>query len=1254
MAGYSSNTNLLPLANISFAGSGGTRTVSLWPNPNMTGVSVVSIVVSDDEGLSTTNHFNFQVGYFSPLTSTIPITESTPRWADYDNDGDLDLYAGGKIYRNDGNLIFVVVATLEIAWRNGADWGDYDRDGDLDLVVANSSGTRIYRNNGNSTFTDIGAGLAGTSAETAAWGDYDNDGKLDLVIAGGWDQSAQSFTWLYHNDGGTFSQITNSGLSKMAMSAVTWGDLDRDGYLDIVINGLVGGSPTAWRTDVYRNKGNGTFTNLNAGLFGVREGNVSLGDYDNDGFLDILTAGFNFGSYVLYIYHNNGNNTFTEVSSNLQGEAFGDAQWVDYNNDGFLDVFVQGCAANYCDARVTTIYQSVNGTGAFTNINTGLSVTSAGSASWGDFDKDGDLDLFLAGLYRNNCPVSNSPPTTPTGLSSVLIGDNAVRLNWTKPSDAETTNAAGLSYALEISSPTLAPLYFASHADVATGSRRVPQRGRVNTNTLVLPDVPTGNYFWRVQAIDSGLAGSAFSTAGTFTITNARPTISSIPNQTTVPNRATGPIPFTVADKETAAGSLTLTGGSSDALIVAANNISFGGSGSNRTVNVTPVNGRSGTVTISVVVFDGSSLSSTTKFDVVVQTFTSVPNAFGTGADGVNAWGDFDNDGDLDAAMSIPAQSYTRIYTNSGGIFGSAVTGLPMRTQNSFAWVDYDRDGDLDLSEIGWNGGYTPTTYVYRNNGGNSFTSLSNLGFTNVADGAIAWGDFDNDGDADAFVSGDPDTYHTPNGAAGLFRNDGGTFTNTGIILPQIVNGTAAWGDLDRDGDLDLILAGQTNSYSTSAVTKIFLNNGNSTFTTAATSIPAFFRGSLALADCDKDGDLDVAYSGLATNTNRIAGVYFNNGTGTFTNSGASVLGVGDATVAWGDYDSDGLVDLVLSGGTNDFNTSATTKVYRNTGSAFTDLGGSLPGGLITKASWGDYDNDGDLDILLGSNLLKNNYNQSNTPPPAPTNLAATRLPNRDMWLSWNKPVDSQSGSNGLTYNLRIGTTPGGSQIMASESDLITGKRRLPQLGNAGTTNGWRVRLPFGTYYWSVQAVDGGFIGSPFSTEGSFVVTNRPPVAWTTESYIGEDATWSFNLVGTDPDGDALTYAISASPTNGTLTGTAPALTYRPATNFFGTDTFQFNVNDGLTNSASALVTIHVNQVDDVPSTSVSLSRGTNSLKLSVTGEPRQVYGVEVSTNLIQWDEITTLQCNATNGQAIFTESDWSSPGRFYRLHVKP
>ena len=169
------------------------------------------------------------------------------------------------------------------------------------------------------------------------------------------------------------------------------------------------------------------------------------------------------------------------------------------------------------------------------------------------------------------------------------------------------------------------------------------------------------------------------------------------------------------------------------------------------------------------------------------------------------AWGDYDNDGDLDILLtgypgSLPA--FAAIYRNDGGSFTDIEAGLQGVYFSSVAWGDYDNDGDLDILMAGSISAPERFSAIYRNDGG-TFTDID-AGLAAVSDSSVAWGDYDNDGDLDALLTG----YTGSTAIARVYRNDGGSFTDIGANLTGVSNGSVAWGDYDNDGDLDLLLTG--------------------------------------------------------------------------------------------------------------------------------------------------------------------------------------------------------------------------------------------------------------------------------------------------------------------------------------------------------------------------------------------------------------------------------------------------------------
>jgi len=364
----------------------------------------------------------------SPLVSDIGGFLGTA-WGDYDSDGYMDLFVANylnpnMLFHNDGNASFTKITTGEIvtdqAKSYSASWGDYDNDGDLDLFVANvGAGNFLYRNDGGS-FTRIKEGAIATdvgSSLSGSWGDYDNDGDLDLFVA---NDGQKNF--LYQNKGdGTFTKILpllgGAIVNDVAPSVVgLWGDYDNDDDLDLyVVNGYFSKEKNA----LYRNDLDGTFTKITTGkIVNDVEGSTggSWGDYDNDGYLDMYVCN-SVGDAPNSLYHNNGDGTFTKILAGSMVTESGHStgcSWVDYDNDGDLDLFVVNVLG-----QKNCLYRN-NGNGTFTKMNTGAIVNDTGwsyGCSWADYDNDGDQDVIVTNggfyttlknfVYRNNDNQNN-------------------------------------------------------------------------------------------------------------------------------------------------------------------------------------------------------------------------------------------------------------------------------------------------------------------------------------------------------------------------------------------------------------------------------------------------------------------------------------------------------------------------------------------------------------------------------------------------------------------------------------------------------------------------------------------------------------------------------------------------------------------------------------------------------------------------------------------------------------------------------
>jgi uncharacterized membrane protein YeaQ/YmgE (transglycosylase-associated protein family) len=1057
-------------------------------------------------------------------------------WGDYDNDGDLDLALAGdsgsgyvsRIYRNDGGAFTNVAAGLTGVHNGSLAWGDYDNDGDLDLALAGNSysgrTSRIYRNDAGA-FTDIAAGLPGVASCSLAWGDYDNDGDLDLALAGL--AGSACVSRIYRNDAGAFTDIA-AGLPGLDDCSLAWGDYDDDGDLDLALAGLAQAGDSRRISRIYRNDA-GAFADIGAGLTGVEQCSLAWGDYDNDGDLDLALAGYSDSGEVSQIYRNDGG-AFTDIAAGLTGAGWGSSvAWGDYDNDGDLDLALAGRYGS-------RIYRNDGET--FTDIDAGLTGVSDCSLAWGDYDNDGDLDLALAGdrgtdsisrIYRNDGATTNTVPLAPTGLSETLVA-GGVTLRWSAGSDAETPTD-GLSYNLRVGT-TPGGSDIVSPMAGGTGWRRLPAIGNAReVLSWTLEGLALGAYYWSVQTIDGALAGSTFAAEENFVISIG---VTAISGNTT---EAGGTATFTVTLASQPTADVTIPLSSSDlteGTVPASVTITPAQWDTGVVVAVTGVDDLiiDGDIAYSIVTGDPTStdpnydaLGAGDVGDVCVaneddESFTDIAAGLpGTAACSL-AWGDYDNDGDLDVAIAgaVSGTCVSRIYRNDAGAFTDIAAGLTGVKVCSVAWGDYDNDGDLDLALAGRDHGGASVSRIYRNDGG-AFTDIA-AGLTDVDMCSLAWGDYDNDGDLDLALAGDSGGDEVSQ----IYRNDGGAFTDIAAGLTGVQECSLAWGDYDNDGDLDLALAGS------GSVSRIYRNDAGA-FSDIAAGLPRVFDGSLAWGDYDNDADLDLALAGYS-DSGPVSRIYRNDA-GAFSDVAAGLTGVTNCSLAWGDYDNDGDLDLAIAGVADGGCVSA---IYLNDGGTFTDVSAGLTGVYWSSLACGDYDNDGDLDLALAgysdslriSRIYRNDGPPANTAPTAPGNLNALVVDD-EATLSWDAASDSQTPAAGLSYNLRVGTTPGGSDILSGMVDTTSGWRRLPAIGNAQEKRTWSIDdLAPGTYYWSVQGIDTAFAGSAWATAGSFVVyPNVAPTANAGGPYSDDIGTVIVvtAAASTDPGNDIVSYA---------------------------------------------------------------------------------------------------------------------------------
>ena len=355
-----------------------------------------------------------------------------------------------------------------------------------------------------------------------------------------------------------------------------------------------------------------------------------------------------------------------------------------------------------------------------------------------------------------------------------------------------------------------------------------------------------------------------------------------------------------------------------------------------------------------------------------------------------SAWGDYDNDGDLDIVAVGTYQPHVLYRNNGDGTFTNVADQAGIADPRG-GWgslfADYNNDGypDLYITRGGWSGAAENT--LYRNNGDGTFTDVTHT--AGVADPqssfCAAWADYDNDGYIDLYIANGV----IGDGAANvLYRNNGdGTFTNTAEIAGVANTGNSlgtAWGDYDKDGHIDLHVVnyGQSNV--------LYRNNGDGTFTDVTTAAGMHLAVTDAFVtfflDVDNDADLDLFISnsgsfqafiagqitGSATHDSDRQVLYRNNGDGTFTDvtkESGLYHAYGAMGANFGDINSDGYVDIYLATGAPQMGRLERDALFQNNGDGtFTDATVTLGLGNIGKGhgvTFGDADADGDVDIYV-------------------------------------------------------------------------------------------------------------------------------------------------------------------------------------------------------------------------------------------------------------------------------------------------
>ncbi|MFC1474869.1 FG-GAP-like repeat-containing protein, partial [bacterium] len=462
---------------------------------------------------------------------------------------------------------------------------------------------------------------------------------------------------------------------------------------------------------------------------------------------------------------------------------------------------------------------------------------------------------------------------------------------------------------------------------------------------------------------------------------------------------------------------------------------------------------------------------------------------------------DVDNDSDIDVIEGNTGGQMHRIHKNNGsGIFIVTVTGSESVNTKSIFAADFNNDGYVDFVE----GNSSGNNKVFLNDKSGGFPAGTDFPVSTDAE-SVFGADVDNDGNIDLIegIDGDPNI---------VWRNDGnGNFTNIWATPDNYETRSVFAMDVDNDGYIDFI---EGNGDYTVTRNKVWRNDGAGSFPVVWSGSSYDLTRSVFAVDVDNDGYIDFIEGNKGANK-----VWRNDGGGNFTDTGQT-MGTNSTESVFGvDVDNDGDIDYVE--GTGGYTAS---KVWLNDGEGtFAVSGQSLELGYTTSVFCSDVNSDGRIDIIFGNidddlqdrNTVWYGLNaiQANSTPFTPSTFNANvnyEMDNvyNDVEISWDEGSDYETVSGLLSYNVKIGETLGGNEMLSGVTSI--------GYGNMGALLSKTYNdLPYGEYYWGIQTVDTGYNKSDWSFIESFTV--GPKYSDSGQS-LGSDSTYS--VFGADMNND--------------------------------------------------------------------------------------------------------------------------------------
>ncbi len=852
-----------------------------------------------------------EIGFMrSGQEETFAHRQTTAVIGDLDGDRDLDIithdgevgYSDSPnpdihIYLNDGAGIFTETdQVIEFSGRvspANSILADVDGDNDLDYLFAGDSHTRLYLNDGDAYFTESAAELPDTDNGDAAFADIDNDYDQDLVLSGVEENDALTTKVLLNDGEGNFTD-SNAGLNGLNEGDLALADFDQDGNVDILSNGYDDDFKTS--TVLYFGNGDATFSENQASFYDLGDGTISTGDVNGDGYPDFLISGYD-SQQLTFLYTYSDNRSFELSRNNFSGIGANDYPDYEFQESALNDVDGDGDTDIVLSGSSTTMLYMNTGSGNFTSRENPFE-EGTNYAAFRDIDGDYDNDVIL-GHYEGvtiypNRSIQSIPNREPLFIDQfpseidVVAGD-------TYSNTAYLGDPDGDSLSLELTGDISADNF--SYSDSSLGSMRIAfeptreQTGFTGEFTLEISDgVQTRSADFNLNVLEH----------------------------------------FYLEEKDLTQNS---------------NNSAYGIADLNNDDYPDIITSDTGTDSTVVSINNGDG------------TYTQREKKYPSIESGSISFGDINNDGNQDMLISgsNDSENINRVYQGDGrGDLIMVDTDLKEIDGSNTAIRDFNGDGNADL----YINGFLPTssqsgtkieTHIYFGDGEDGFSLSENELSGSV--GRVSFSDIDNDGDLDYIKSGEKliqsDGFTAPKPVINLYLNDGnGIFSKESVDLPALTKNDIATADLDGDGDSDLILSGSAEN---EFVSEIYFNDGSGNFSKASENTLADLTYSqIGVADFENDGDQDIVLKGEHSERGDLFELYLNDGKGNFSKLNGGLEADYESIFFFHDLDKDADSDILVLEGNDSWS-------YENLGSAgtvSTDEKTSLPNKISLKNNY--------------------------------------------------------------------------------------------------------------------------------------------------------------------------------------------------------------------------------------------------------------------------------------------------------------